>query len=236
MEVTWASSCELGETLHPSSTRRLLRDGLGAWGDQRASWTRAELNSVTKTCIYIHLSVSGCEPGRWGRIWIADLRDFVPNVGKNLARMKQCFGLKWHLWFSAQFVIPVPLPDVTLLERNTCGCLGSGSYLVHENTPRIWNDFSCWQLVEEVNQLLLFFSFIFLMWTIFEVFIEFVAKLFLFYALSVWPWGMCDLSSLTKDGTSTLCIGEWCFHHWTTREVLAISFLKRARSSCDSGT
>ena len=38
-----------------------------------------------------------------------------------------------------------------------------------------------------------------LMWTIFKVFTEFVTTLLLFYVLVFWPWGMWDLSSLTRD-------------------------------------
>ena len=30
---------------------------------------------------------------------------------------------------------------------------------------------------------------------------------------------MWDLSSLTRDGTCTLCIGRQSLNHWTTREV-----------------
>ena len=43
--------------------------------------------------------------------------------------------------------------------------------------------------------------FFFLMWTIFEVFIEFVTILLLFHVLVFWPQGMWDLSSLTRDLT-----------------------------------
>ena len=44
--------------------------------------------------------------------------------------------------------------------------------------------------------ILLFF---FLVWTIFKVFIEFVAILLLFYVLVFWPQGMWDLSFPTRD-------------------------------------
>ena len=49
---------------------------------------------------------------------------------------------------------------------------------------------------------------IFLMWTVFKVLIEFVTILLLFYVLVFWPQGMQDLSSLTRDGTYTHCIGR----------------------------
>ena len=64
-----------------------------------------------------------------------------------------------------------------------------------------------------------FFKFIFLISTVFKVFIEFVTILFLFYVLVFWLQGMCDLGSLTKDRTCTLCIGRWSLNHWTAREV-----------------
>ena len=41
------------------------------------------------------------------------------------------------------------------------------------------------------------------MWTIFNVFIEFVTVLFLFYALFFSPRGMWDLSFLTRDRSFT---------------------------------
>ena len=41
------------------------------------------------------------------------------------------------------------------------------------------------------------------MWMIFNIFIEFVTVLLLFYALVFWPRGMWDLSFLTRDRTLT---------------------------------
>ena len=63
------------------------------------------------------------------------------------------------------------------------------------------------------------------MWTIFEVFIEFVTILFLLYALVFWPQGMWDLISLTRYQTHTLCNGRQNLNHWTTRKVLFSPFL-----------
>ena len=71
----------------------------------------------------------------------------------------------------------------------------------------------------------IFLKFIFLISTVFKVFIEFVTILFLFYVLVFWLQGMCDLGSLTKDQTCTLCIGRRSLNHWTTREVSSILFL-----------
>ena len=64
-----------------------------------------------------------------------------------------------------------------------------------------------------------FLIFFFLMWTIFKVFIELVILLLLFYALVFWLRGTWDLSSPTRDGTRTACIGRRSLNHWTTREV-----------------
>ena len=57
------------------------------------------------------------------------------------------------------------------------------------------------------------------MWTIFNVFIEFVTILLLFYVLVFWLRGMWDLSSPTRDRTLTPCIKRQSLNHWTTREV-----------------
>ena len=65
-----------------------------------------------------------------------------------------------------------------------------------------------------------FFFKIFLMWTIYKVFIEFVTTLLLLYALSFWPRGMWDPSSLTRDQTCTPCPGRRIPNHWTAREIL----------------
>ena len=62
------------------------------------------------------------------------------------------------------------------------------------------------------------FSF-FLMWTIFEVFIQRVTILFLFPVLLFWLRGVWSLSSLTRDGICTPCVGRQSPKHWTTREV-----------------
>ena len=46
----------------------------------------------------------------------------------------------------------------------------------------------------------------------------FVIVLLLFYVLAFWPWGMWDLSSLTRDWTRTPCIWRWNLNCWTARE------------------
>ena len=43
------------------------------------------------------------------------------------------------------------------------------------------------------------------MWTILEVFIEFVTVLFLLYTLVFWPRGMWES---TRDSTHILCMGS----------------------------
>ena len=57
------------------------------------------------------------------------------------------------------------------------------------------------------------------MWTIFEVFNEFITLFLLFCVLVFWPWGMWDLISPTRDRTCTPCIGRRSPIHWTAREV-----------------
>ena len=59
----------------------------------------------------------------------------------------------------------------------------------------------------------------FRMCTIFKVFIEFVTILLLFSVLFFLLQSMWDLSSQTRDGTHTLCIGRWSLNQWTPREV-----------------
>ena len=41
----------------------------------------------------------------------------------------------------------------------------------------------------------------------------------MFSVLVFWLQSMWDLSSQTKDGTHTLCIGRWSLNQWTPREV-----------------
>ena len=57
------------------------------------------------------------------------------------------------------------------------------------------------------------------MWTIFKVFVEFVAILLLFHVLVFWPHVLWNLSSPTRDWTQTPCIGRGNLKHWTTSEV-----------------
>jgi len=73
------------------------------------------------------------------------------------------------------------------------------------------------KLILKSSNVWLFFSLFFLMWTIFQVFIEFVTILLLFYVLVFWPQGMWDPSSPTRDQTHTPCTGS--FNHWVAREV-----------------
>ena len=57
------------------------------------------------------------------------------------------------------------------------------------------------------------------MWTVFNVFIEFLAISLLFYVLAFWPPGMRDSNFLTRDATHTLCTGRQSLKHWTGREM-----------------
>ena len=64
----------------------------------------------------------------------------------------------------------------------------------------------------------LFFK-IFLMWTIFKVFIEFVTTLLLFYVLFFGPKARGVLTPWPWIKTHSPCIGKWSLNHWTSREV-----------------
>ena len=63
--------------------------------------------------------------------------------------------------------------------------------------------------------------FFFLMWTNFNVFIEFGTILLLLFLCFGFFWlrGIWDLSPLTRDGTCIPSIGRPNLNHWTTREV-----------------
>ena len=65
----------------------------------------------------------------------------------------------------------------------------------------------------------LFFFKTVLMWTIFTVFLEFIAILLLFHVLVFWQQGVWDLSSPTRDRNRTLCTGRWMLNPWNARDV-----------------
>ena len=60
------------------------------------------------------------------------------------------------------------------------------------------------------------------MWTVFNVFTEFVTILFLFYILIFQLRGMQDVSSPNRDLTQVPYIGRQSLNHWTTSEVHTI--------------
>ena len=62
--------------------------------------------------------------------------------------------------------------------------------------------------------------FFFLMWTIFKVFIAFVTVLLRFYVSFFFGHKVCEITSLTRDQTSTLCVRRQDLNHWTAREVI----------------
>ena len=49
---------------------------------------------------------------------------------------------------------------------------------------------------------------------------NFLQWCFYFMFWFLWPWGMWDLGSLTRDQTHAPCIERWSFNHWVTRDVL----------------
>ena len=64
---------------------------------------------------------------------------------------------------------------------------------------------------------------IFLVWTILKIF-EFVTILLLISVFIFQLWGVWDLSSPTRDGTCTPCVGRWSLNHWTAREVPILTY------------
>ena len=69
------------------------------------------------------------------------------------------------------------------------------------------------------------------MWIIFKVFIEFFITLLLFFVLVLWPQGTRDLSTLTRDGTHTLCTGRRSLNYWTARGSPWAGFFKGSQDS-----
>ena len=66
--------------------------------------------------------------------------------------------------------------------------------------------------------------FFFLMWTIFQVFSEFLSILLLFHVLVFWPRGKWDLRSPARDWTGTPGIGRQNLNHSSTRKSLSTLF------------
>ena len=64
----------------------------------------------------------------------------------------------------------------------------------------------------------------------FKVFIEFVTVP-LFYILIFWPWGIWDLSTLTRDQARTPCIWRRSLNPWTSRETPAGDALNAATAA-----
>ena len=78
------------------------------------------------------------------------------------------------------------------------------------------------QLSDYILKLFFFFKIfflLFLMRTIFKVFVEFVTILLLFYVLVFWPGDPWDLIFLTRDPTRTSRIGR-SLNHWTIIYIL----------------
>ena len=97
---------------------------------------------------------------------------------------------------------------------------------IEPRTPSLRADSLTSEPPGKPNQTEVFFlSFFFLMWTIFNIFIEFVTILLLCYlfvrllVLDFWPWGMWNLISLNKDQTHTPSIGTWSLNPWTDRGI-----------------
>ena len=68
------------------------------------------------------------------------------------------------------------------------------------------------------------YFFFFLTWTIFKVFIAFVTVLLRFYVSFFFGHKVCEITSLTRDQTSTLCVRRQDLNHWTAREAICWPF------------
>ena len=85
-------------------------------------------------------------------------------------------------------------------------------------TPRIPLTIEFLKLWYRLNKSALFFLMIFLYVNHFlEIFIEVATMLLPLYVFL--SQGMWNLSSLTRDGTHTLCTGKQSLNHWIAREV-----------------
>ena len=66
-----------------------------------------------------------------------------------------------------------------------------------------------------------FFLRFFLIWTIFKVPTEFITILLPLYILALWPWGLQDPSSQTRDRTHYPCTKRLSLNKWATSKVPA---------------
>ena len=83
-------------------------------------------------------------------------------------------------------------------------CVNLFSYVMC--TPSVFKDFFSW------------------CGTFLKSFTEFVTVVLLFHAFVFWLWSICDLSSLARDRTRTLCVGRWNLNPWTARDVPTLFF------------
>ena len=81
------------------------------------------------------------------------------------------------------------------------------------------------QYVTIMDQMIALFSEIFLMWTVFKVFIELVTILLLFYVLIFWLRSRRNPSSQTRDRSHTPCPGKGYRNHWPVRDVPVVVLL-----------
>ena len=76
-------------------------------------------------------------------------------------------------------------------------------------------------------------TFFFWLGTIFlKVFVDFVTILLLFYGLVLWPRGIWDPSSLTRDQTRSPCNGRQSLNHWATRKIPNKSLFAEINIKC----
>ena len=99
----------------------------------------------------------------------------------------------------------------------TGGIPHAGSWHSHLHLPNS----PCAPYVSSLGHLSSFSLFfvlkIFLIWTIFKVFIDLLPHCFFFVFRFFWLRAVWDPGSLTRPWTHTPCTGRWILNHWTSR-------------------
>ena len=166
----------------------------------------------------------------WGFLWALQ----VISEAQWLLRTTGVYSLLWSaLLLSALSHHPCQTPTHPLKDSWRKSLLDLWTYSLDHEYRAIhahlythtvpWLDFHGCSMTLCYNDLFesLFFFKIFLMWTIFKVFIEFFIILLLF----CFRREACgNLSSPTRDQTHNSCIGRWRLNHRTAREVPRKSF------------
>ena len=141
-------------------------------------------------------------------------------ISSNFCGVKYCFYFPFGAFFLCAITFPQISQDPQLLvqfHERTDTFLGP---LPHPLPPVDFSFCPGGQDLHPANGLTFFF-FKSLLNLLQYCFCCFLFPFFLsFLFLIFWPRGMWDLSSLTRDGTHTRCVGRQSLNHWTTNEVL----------------